>query len=116
GWCRWVKKTDGCSDPDATWRKISRPGAQAKTYLGYAAVAAVRTDGNGAEVCDRLTLLSANKDDARPATELCLAVRESGLGLERVVADRGFSQKPDHFQTPLRNAGVHVTFDLKSDD
>lgn len=115
-WCRWVKKTENCSDPDASWRKIDRPGSSAKTYLGYAAVAAVRTDGNGSEVCDRLAVIPANQDDAEPAVNLCLAVREAGLGLERVVADRGFTQKPDRFQTRLRNAGVHVTFDLKSDD
>ena len=115
-WCRWVRKTDRCSDPDAAWRKIDRPGTSSKTYLGYAAVAAVRTDGTGPEVCDRLTVIPANLDDAGPAADLCLAVRDSGLRLERVVADRGFTQKPDRFQQPLRNAGVHVTFDLKSDD
>lgn len=116
GFCRWVKKTEHCSDPDATWRKIDRPNGSAKTYLGYAAIAVVRADGDGPEVCDRVTLTSANEDDARPATELSLRLRDAGLDLRTLIADRGFSQKPDSFQVPLRAAGIECCFDLKKDD
>jgi hypothetical protein len=114
-WARYVKN-GASSDRDASWRVLNTPDRIPKMHFGYAAVAVVRADGDGPEVCDRLAVMSADQDDAIPAQELCVSMQQDGAPIERVLADRGFSQKPDRFQVPLRKAGIFVTHDLKKDD
>ena len=116
GWCRPVRQEAVASDPDASGRIIDRGHGKLDKYYGYGAVAAVRCDGTGPEVCDRVTLLSAGEDDAEAGAKVAIAVRDAGAPITRVVADRGFSQKPARFQDVLRAARLHVTFDLKSND
>jgi len=116
GWCRPVKAGEVASDPDASGRIIDRGNGKLDKYYGYGAVAAVRCDGTGPEVCERLTLLSAGDEDAEAGVQVAPAARDAGSPITRVVADRGFSQEPDRFQALLRSAGFHVTFDLKGND
>jgi len=115
-WCRPVKAGETAADPDASGRIIDRGNGKVERYYGYAAVAGVRCDGTGPEVCERLTLLSAGEDDAEAGARLAISAAAAGSPITRVVADRGFSQKPERFQALLRSAGLHVTFDLKSND
>lgn len=103
-----------CADPDATWRVMGTHKHRNNPVLGYQLVAAVRTSGT--ETCDRIRVVTANVDDAPPAVDAVLEMAAAGMSVERVLADKGFTQKPQGFLDPLRAAGIHVTFDLKSPD
>jgi hypothetical protein len=111
----WVNQsTSHSADPDAGWRVMNTHKHKNGPVLGYQLVAAVRADGT--EVCDRIRIIPANHDDATPGVATVHSLQQSGAQVERVIADRGFTQKPALFLDPLRNAGVHLTFDLKESD
>lgn len=111
----WVNQSSSNSaDPDATWRVMDTHKHKNSPVLGYQLVAAVRTGTT--EVCDRISLITANADDAPPAAQMACSMKASGLPVERILADRGFTQKPTNFLDPIRSAGIHLTYDLKEPD
>lgn len=111
----WANQyTKDTSDPDATWRRMDTAKHKARAVLGYQLTAVVRTEG--AEVCDRMRLITANANDSLAAVDAIKRMRDDGFKVHRVLADRGFSQQPKGFLNPLRDAGVHLTFDLKEGD
>lgn len=111
----WVnQKSSVSADPDATWRALTTHKHKTHPVLGYQLIAAVRTGTT--EVCDRISITTANADDAPPAANLVLAMQTTGQPITRVIADRGFTQKPTSFLDPIRNAGIHLTYDLKDTD
>ena len=111
----WVnQRTSLSADPDASWRVMTTHKHKDSPILGYQLIAAVRTGGT--EVCDRISVITADEDDAPPAARMACAMKASGLPVERIVADRGFTQKPTNFLDPIRQAGIHLTYDLKEPD
>lgn len=102
------------ADPDASWRVLDTHKYKNRPVLGYQLVAAVRTGTT--EVCDRITITTAKADDAPKGAELACALAKDGHNIKRVIADRGFSQKPQSFLDPIRSAGIHVTYDFKESD
>lgn len=116
-YARPVKKGTVGTDPDATWRRIDRDdGTPSKLVFGYAATAIIRANGTGPEVCDHMRLQTAGAEDADTAPALVAAVQKTGAPIDIVVVDRGFSQKPERVQAPIRRLDVEVIFDLKSND
>ncbi len=102
------------ADPSATWRKMGTSKHKNKPILGYHLVGLVRTEGT--EVCDRIVVTSANVDDGKPAADMIKRALNQNIRVERVLADKGYANKPSSFLEPLRNAGVHLTYDLMDKD
>lgn len=108
------QKTKAGVDPDATWRAMKTGKHGDKPVLGYQLTALVRTEG--AEVCDRIRIVTANANDSLAAVDAIKCMRDDGLKIDRILADRGFSQQTKGFLDPLREMDIHLTFDLKEGD
>jgi hypothetical protein len=102
------------ADPGATWRAMGTSKHKNKPVLGYNLVGLVRAEGT--EVCDRIVVTSANVDDGKPAADMRKRMLDQNIRVERVLADKGYANKPSSFLEPLRNAGVHLTYDLMKGD
>lgn len=102
------------ADPSATWRAMGTSKHKNKPILGYNLVGLVRAEGT--EVCDRIVVTSANVDDGKPAADMIKRMLDQNIRVERVLADKGYANKPSSFLEPLRNAGVHLTYDLMERD
>jgi hypothetical protein len=102
------------ADPDATWRAMGTSKHKNKPILGYNLVGLIRTKGT--EVCDRIVVTPADEDDGEPAADMIKRMLANGLHVERVLADKGYANKPDSFLEPVRNAGVHLTYDVMEKD
>jgi len=99
-------------DPDASYRKIDRFAGPELT-LGYGAVAVVQVGGRF-EQCLRIAIRSANQHDVPPAVALVKAIVASGIEVDLVLADRGFSQSTELWLNELRIIGLPLVFDIKS--
>jgi hypothetical protein len=102
------------ADPDANWRAMATSKHKNKPILSYNLVGLIRTKGT--ELCDRIVVTSANVDDEKPAANMIKRMIANSLKIERILADKGFANKPDSFLEPLRNAGVNVTYDVMEKD
>jgi hypothetical protein len=112
GWTSQRKSKS--ADPGATWRAMGTSKHKNKPVLGYNLVGLVRAEGT--EVCDRIVVTSANVDDGKPAADMIKRMLDQNIRVERVLADKGYANKPSFFREPLRNAGVHLTYDLMKGD
>lgn len=111
----WVNQSrTTSSDPDATWRAMATHKHKNHPVLGYQLTAAVRADGT--ETCDRIRISTASANDAPLGADTIKQLATHGYPITRVLADRGFSQQPQAFLDPIRNLGIHVTYDLKDND
>lgn len=108
------QQTSASCDPDATWRRMETAKHVNKPVLGYQLTAVVRAEGT--EVCDRIRVITANANDSLAAVDAIKTMHATGYTVARILADRGFSQQPANFLDPLRNMGIHLTFDLKDND
>lgn len=99
-------------DSDASYRTIERFTGPEIT-LGYGAVAVVQVGGRF-EQCLRIAVRSANQHDVPPSVALIKSIIASGIEVDLVLADRGFSQSTELFLEELRNIGLPLVYDLKS--
>ncbi len=86
------------SDPDATGRVLLKPNGDTDKHYGYALVSIVRAGGSGTpdagdEVTRRFRLLTANADDVAASTDLLRRYRDQHPDFDRLLLDRGFSQR-----------------------
>jgi len=107
------------SDPDATGRVLLKPNGDTDKHYGYALLSIRRAGGSGTpnagdEVTRRFRLLTANADDVAASTDLVHAYRDQHPDFDRLLIDRGFSQRGGDYLEPLRHDGLWVHFDLKS--
>ncbi|MGC2190865.1 MAG: transposase [Candidatus Dormiibacterota bacterium] len=107
-----IEAGDRASDPDARHRILTPEHGVTKRYFGYG-YQAICTCGPGHEYIIALAVNPANANDRPVAASLVRRLKESGVPVDRVLMDRGFSDSA-RLLNQLRGMGCHPVFDLKS--
>jgi hypothetical protein len=107
-----IEAGDRASDPDARHRILTPEQGVTKRYFGYG-YQAICTCGPGHEYIIALAVNPANANDQPVAVSLVRRLKESGVRVDRVLMDRGFSDSAP-LLNQIRSMGCHPVFDLKS--
>lgn len=116
-WARRRRRGTPSPDPDASMVYVEG-GLEPKHFLfGYQVHALVNIPTmNGSqtpEVCARIKLAPASANPAPIVSPWITDMNRTGRFVRELLADRGYSMKDaDTWHTPLRRAGVRLSFDL----
>jgi len=112
-----------CADPEASWghRKDNLRHDDDELFFGYYLSAAVTVpDEHGPavpELARRMTVSSCRHDPVPALAPVLTAMPADGIPLGDVLADSGYSYRvPEHWATPLRQAGAALVQDLHPAD
>jgi hypothetical protein len=115
--------TSHCADPGASWghRKNNLLHDEDELFYGYYLSDAIMVpDEQGPpvpELARRMTASSCRHDPVPALTPVLTALPAAGIPLGDVLADSGYSHRvPQHWATPLRNAGAALIQDLHPSD
>jgi len=113
-----------CADQEAAWghRRGGGPGEKGKFFFGhYCSLATMVREEGGPDVPElvwHMTLSSCSHDPVPVLVQtLVQATKDGRLELSDVLADSGYAHRvPEHFASPLRQAGARLVIDLHPSD
>lgn len=115
-WARGKSKTIRAADPDAAWGVKTSKSGKEETYFGYELHAVVRAGKIGDQtpvpcVAERIVVTPASSNCSEALLPAIRRMREQGLRLREVIADRGYTYKTG-WSLGLRAIDVDSVLDL----
>ncbi len=97
-WARGKGRDARAADPDAAWGVKTAKSGRIERYFGYELHALVRVDPiaasrSGPCLAERIVVVAASTNCAEATLPVLAAMREAGLPISEVVADRGYTYK-----------------------